>query len=104
MQKKIQPNDQVTYIGNTNFRNEFVPFGIKENDRFSHTYIIGKTGVGKTTLLKNKICQDIQNGKGIAVFDPHGDLAEFVADFVKENRPNDLIYFQTLEWICGITR
>ena len=83
----------ITFFATTNARNTFTPFGIKENDRFSHTYIIGKTGVGKTTLLKTKICQDINKGKGFAVFDPHGDLAEAVIEMVPESRQQDLIYF-----------
>ncbi|MGH1428738.1 MAG: type IV secretory system conjugative DNA transfer family protein [Arenicella sp.] len=67
--------------------------GIKEKDRFQHTYIIGKTGTGKTTLMKIKIKQDIQNGKGIAIFDPHGDLAESVISMIPQHRQKDLIYF-----------
>lgn len=83
----------ITYLGRINFRNQNLRFGIKENDRFSHTLVVGKTGVGKTTLLKNQIKQDIQNGNGIAVFDPHGDLAEEIFTFTKSVRSKDLIYF-----------
>jgi len=85
--------NDITYFARTNFRNQNVRFGIKENDRFSHTYIVGKTGVGKTTLLKSKIKQDINNGKGIAVFDPHGDLAESVINMIPKSRQADLVYF-----------
>jgi len=79
---KKQLKNNVTYIGRTNFRNKNIKFGIKENDRFSHMYAVGKTGVGKTTLLKNMIVQDIKNSNGLAVFDPHGDLAESIVQQV----------------------
>jgi len=85
--------DDITFFATTNARSNYRRFGIKENDRFSHTYIIGKTGVGKTTLIKTKIRRDILKGKGCAVFDPHGDLAESVIEMVPEYRKQDLIYF-----------
>ncbi|KKT61275.1 MAG: hypothetical protein UW55_C0034G0001, partial [Candidatus Giovannonibacteria bacterium GW2011_GWA2_44_26] len=56
-------------------------------------YIIGKTGMGKTTLLENMAVQDIQNGEGMAFIDPHGDTAERLLDFVPKERINDVIYF-----------
>ena len=56
-------------------------------------YIIGKTGMGKTTLLENMAVQDIQNGEGMAFLDPHGDTAERLLDFVPKERINDVIYF-----------
>jgi len=87
--------DDITYFATTNARNTFTPFGIKEQDRFAGTYIIGKTGVGKTSLLKTKIYQDIHKGKGCAVFDPHGDLAEAVMEMIPEHRKHDVVYFNT---------
>lgn len=75
---KKQLKSDVIYFAKTNFRNKSRRVGIKHNDRFSHVYAIGKTGVGKSTLLKAMIAQDIRNGNGCAVFDPHGDLAEAV--------------------------
>lgn len=56
-------------------------------------YIIGKTGMGKTTLLENMAVQDIQSGEGVAFLDPHGDTAERLLDFVPKERVNDVIYF-----------
>lgn len=56
-------------------------------------YVIGKTGTGKSTLLKNLIAADIRNGNGLALIDPHGDLAEDVLDLVPEERIEDVIYF-----------
>ena len=55
--------------------------------------MVGKTGTGKTELLKNMAIQDIQNGNGVAVVDPHGEFAEKMLDFVPSNRVNDVIYF-----------
>jgi len=85
--------DDLTMIGKTNFRGIRKTFGIKTVDRGRHMYIIGKTGMGKTTLLENMIFSDIMSGKGVAVIDPHGDLAESVLNFVPSNRTNDVILF-----------
>ncbi|HOZ16401.1 MAG TPA: type IV secretion system DNA-binding domain-containing protein [Candidatus Portnoybacteria bacterium] len=84
---------EITILGETNFRNQKVKFGIKTKDRRQHVYIIGKTGTGKSELLKNMAIQDIQNGKGVAVVDPHGEFAEKMLDYVPSNRINDVIYF-----------
>lgn len=90
----------ITIIGKTNFRNQETIFGIKDADRRRHLYIIGKTGTGKSTLLENMAIQDIRTGKGVAVVDPHGELAEKLLDFVPRNRINDVLYFNPadLEW------
>ena len=62
----------VTYFAETDSRNKRVPFGIKDADRSRHTYLIGKTGMGKSTVLENMAIQDIENGNGFAFIDPHG--------------------------------
>lgn len=85
--------EKVTYIGKVDFRNKQITFGIKERDRTRHTYIIGKTGMGKSTLLENLAVQDIQNGEGVCVIDPHGSMAEKLLDFIPESRIKDVIYF-----------
>ncbi|WP_293004965.1 DUF87 domain-containing protein [Nitrosomonas sp.] len=82
----------ISFFGRTNARNSHRHFGIKNNDRFSHIYVIGRTGAGKTTLLETLATQDIQNGKGLCVIDPHGDLAERLVLSVPEQRTNDLCY------------
>ena len=87
-----EDNKQIIFFGETNFRNQRRKFGIKTNDRRKHFYIIGKTGMGKTTLLDNMAIQDIQNGNGLGIVDPHGDFAERMLDFVPSNRVNDVIY------------
>jgi hypothetical protein len=86
-------NDQLIILGQTNFRNQKRMFGIRKEDRRRHTYIIGKTGMGKSTLLLNMIIQDINYGNGVAVFDPHGDLVERVLDYIPSRRINETIYF-----------
>ena len=68
-------------------------FGLTAADRSRHCYCIGKSGSGKTTLLKNMIVQDFQNGNGIAVLDPHGDLASELLDFIPRSRADDLVFF-----------
>src|SRR5438874_13009279 len=87
----------ITYFAKTNFRNEAKPFGIKRADRCAHMYIIGKTGTGKSTLLETLIRQDIENGEGLALLDPHGDLVEKVLAAIPENRKDDLIYFNVAD-------
>lgn len=82
----------ISFFGRTNARNSHRHFGIKNNDRFSHIYVIGRTGAGKTTLLETLATQDIQNGNGLCVIDPHGDLAERLVLNVPEQRINDLCY------------
>ncbi len=83
----------ITYFAKTNFRGTDHVFGIKEDDRRRHIYVIGKTGMGKTNLLENMIISDIRAGRGVAVIDPHGDLAEAVLNFIPASRINDVIYF-----------
>lgn len=85
--------ENVTVFGKTNFRNRQVHFGIKTDDRRRHSYIVGKTGMGKTVLLENMAIQDIQRGNGIAVVDPHGEFAARMLDFVPKERMDDVIYF-----------
>ncbi|OGJ50364.1 hypothetical protein A2229_04380 [Candidatus Peregrinibacteria bacterium RIFOXYA2_FULL_33_7] len=85
--------DEYTLLGKTNFRGIYNEFGIKKTDRRRHIYIIGKTGMGKSTLLENMIFSDIQRGRGLAVIDPHGDLAENIMNFIPPWRTNHVIVF-----------
>ena len=66
----------ISYFAETNSRSRFRRFGIRQADRFSHIYTIGKTGVGKSTLLEALARQDLDAGRGFCLIDPHGDLAE----------------------------
>ncbi|MBI5374218.1 MAG: type IV secretion system DNA-binding domain-containing protein [Candidatus Schekmanbacteria bacterium] len=86
-------SNQVTPFAVTNFRDKRVVFGIKKGNRRGHMYVIGKTGTGKSTMLLNMIHADMKTGNGIALIDPHGDLAESVLDLVPESRIEDVIYF-----------
>lgn len=85
---------RITYIGKTNHRNAGILFGIREKDRRSHFYIVGKTGTGKSHLLRNMIFQDICAGRGCALFDPHGDLVSSVRELIPPEREKDLVYLE----------
>ena len=87
----------VTYIARANHRAKLRPFGIRQKDRLSHLYIIGKTGTGKSTLMKNILLQDIRAGRGCALFDPHGDLVEEVLPVAQAERPEDLTHLDATE-------
>lgn len=83
----------ITMFAETTFRNQARKFGIKTDDRRRHMYLIGKTGMGKSTILENMIVEDIVSGRGVAVVDPHGDLAEKIIQYIPSNRINDVVYF-----------
>jgi CxxC-x17-CxxC domain-containing protein len=81
------------YFAETNFRGRKQRFGIKRKDRQRHTYIVGKTGMGKSTLLENLTIQDIRAGHGVGIIDPHGEFAEKMLDFIPQDRIKDVVYF-----------
>ena len=85
--------ENIAVFAQTTYRNEFKKFGIKTDDRRRHMYLIGKTGMGKSTILENMIVDDIRAGHGVAVVDPHGDLAEKIVEYIPSNRINDVVYF-----------
>lgn len=85
--------EKITFFAKTDARGKDTPFGIKAKDRQRHMYVIGKTGMGKSTLLENMAIQDIQNGEGMAFIDPHGSAAEKLLEYVPEHRVKDVIYF-----------
>ena len=99
---RTDPDLRITYFARTNHRNAGVPFGIRQRDRLSHMYVIGKTGTGKSTLLRTMIAQDLRAGNGMALFDPHGDLVSDVRSLVPEGRLPDLTYLNVpdpaLDW------
>lgn len=84
---------EITFFARTSFRNERKKFGIKKKDRRRHFYVIGKTGTGKTAMIKNMAIQDIREGRGVAFVDPHGEAAEELLDFIPSHRINDVVYF-----------
>ena len=85
--------DEINLFAKTNFRGQEKTFGIKIHDRRQHMYVIGKTGVGKTALLKNMALQDIEAGRGIGIVDPHGEFVEEVLEKIPSHRINDVVYF-----------
>ena len=82
-----------SFFGVTNYHNNFDEFGIAREDRRRHLYVVGKSGTGKSKLLELFISEDIKNGEGVAVLDPHGDLVDNVMRMIPEHRKDDVIYF-----------
>ncbi len=93
MGAEIIARKDINVFAQTNFRNQNRKFGIKLDDRRRHMYVIGKTGMGKTTMMENMVLSDIYAGNGVAVVDPHGDFAEKIIDYIPANRINDVVYF-----------
>ncbi|MBI2013830.1 MAG: type IV secretion system DNA-binding domain-containing protein [Candidatus Colwellbacteria bacterium] len=89
---KLGKEKDVVYFGKTSFRNEQRVFGIKRKDRRQHMYVIGKTGTGKSVLLQNLALQDIANGDGVCIVDPHGEFVETILEKVPNERIKDVIY------------
>lgn len=90
---KAADGEELTVLGEALFHGQRTQFGIRLDDRRRHTYVIGKTGMGKSVLLQNMVYSDIHAGKGVAVIDPHGDLVEAVLRFIPKERSNDVILF-----------
>src|SRR5436309_3834451 len=88
----MRSSEDLTRFARINHRKAATPFRTRRADRRSHMYVIGKTGTGKSTLLKTLVLQDIEHGEGLALFDPHGDLAEEVVALIPASRRGDLIY------------
>ncbi len=85
--------DDITLFAETDFRDARRVFGIQHADRRTHMWVLGKTGTGKSTLLKNLIVSDIRNGHGVAVIDVHGDLVNELLDYIPSERT-----WQTALW------
>lgn len=91
--KDLPENRDLTYLGMTTYREEHKLFGIKRKDRRQHVYILGKSGTGKSVLMFNMIIQNIKNGEGVCVVDPHGELVEGVLSAIPKERIKDVVYF-----------
>src|SRR3989338_1164576 len=89
----IKGDPNINYFGASNFRNQNRRFGIRLDDRRRHMYVVGKTGMGKTTLLENMVLNDIYAGHGVGLVDPHGDFAEKILNYIPTSRINDVVYF-----------
>ncbi len=96
------PAGELTVFAQTNFRHMSHKFGMKINDRRYHMYAIGKTGTGKSTLLENMIIDDMREGRGLAVVDPHGDLIKHLLDYVPEERVKDVVMFSPADRLYPI--
>lgn len=83
---------RINFFARTEFKNKTTTFGIKKDDRRKHIYIMGKTGTGKSTMIANMAINDMKNGEGVAVIDPHGDLCDILLDFIPSHRINDVAY------------
>lgn len=91
------PND-ATFFGLTNFRGIQTKFGILREDRRRHLYVVGKSGVGKSKLLETLIINDIKQGKGVCVMDPHGDLIQDLIQYVPQHKVKDIVYFNVSDY------
>jgi len=80
-------------LGKNIFRGQESIVKMTEEDRRRHLYTIGQTGTGKSTLMKAMLRQDIEEGKGICLIDPHGEFAEFALSIIPKNRVDQIIYF-----------
>jgi hypothetical protein len=87
------PTADCRILGETDYRGVHVKYGIKPLDRMRHMYVIGKTGVGKSTFIEGLILADIYEGEGLAVIDPHGELIENVLAMIPEHRKDDVVLF-----------
>src|SRR5579871_4221440 len=89
-------HDKHVYIGHRHEWGGDAPFGIDISERRQHVVVIGQTGSGKSTLLRNLIMQDIEAGRGVALIDPHGDLAAEILEHIPPHRTNDVVYFDPM--------
>jgi len=81
------------FLGNNVYRGDTKPVYVKRDDRRRHFYIIGKSGTGKTTILKTMLKQDLQEGEGCCLIDPHGDFAEGILAHIPRSRADDVVMF-----------
>jgi hypothetical protein len=90
-------DNAITYFAETDSRGKHVKFGIKRADRQYHMAIVGRTGMGKSTLMETLMAADIRAGAGFALLDPHGDTAETIVRLIPPERTKDLVYFNPSE-------
>lgn len=90
-------DDGEVIVGRTAFRSDDRIFGLRREDRRRHVHIVGRTGVGKTTLLLSQLYGDIMRGQGVGLIDPHGDLADTLLRLVPKHRTNDVVLFDAAD-------
>ncbi|KKP65306.1 MAG: hypothetical protein UR63_C0058G0003 [Candidatus Roizmanbacteria bacterium GW2011_GWC2_35_12] len=93
----VDIKQDINFFAKTEFKNKETIFGIKTEDRRKHVYIIGKTGVGKSTLIANMAIDDIRKDRGVGIIDPHGDLSETILDYIPKRRMNDVVYLEPFD-------
>ena len=96
-------DDALTFLGRTNWRGQSRVFGIRQQDRRSHLYVVGKTGTGKSSLLEMMTRQDVIAGNGFALFDPHGDLAERLYAWIPESKRANVVLKRLCASAAGST-
>ncbi|KAF0242486.1 MAG: hypothetical protein FD167_3871, partial [bacterium] len=91
----FKKDEDITPFAQTNYRVTAKPlvFGVKRSDRRYHMFLLGKTGMGKSTLIENLVLSDIYKNESVIVLDPHGDLVEKLLKHIPEHRKSDVIYF-----------
>src|SRR2546423_13869638 len=92
----MEHEHHIAFVGERNQWGANSPFGIGLHERRQHVYVIGQTGTGKSTLLRNLILQDIEAGRGVALIDPHGDLAAEILEHIPSWRTDDVVYFDPM--------
>ncbi len=100
--ERDRPDDTaITYFAETTYRGARRRFGIRRRDRRAHMYLVGRTGMGKSTLLETLIASDIEAGNGLALLDPHGDLAAKATEKARASGRADVIEFNPAEKPLG---
>lgn len=94
---RIAEHPQLAILGTTVFRSQRDAFGILPEDRLKHMLVIGRTGMGKTTLVQQLAISDIRAGRGVAWIDPHGDAIEELLQMIPHHRTNDVILFDAAD-------
>lgn len=92
--------EKTSFFACANHHGSSVLFGIRQTDRLSHMYVIGKTGVGKSTLIETLARQDLEAGRGFALIDPHGDLVERIARDACTEEPERVVYLNAPDGAC----
>ncbi|MBM3283793.1 DUF87 domain-containing protein, partial [Candidatus Gottesmanbacteria bacterium] len=92
-----EEKQEINFFAKAEFKNQMTTFGVKKKDRRKHSYIIGKTGTGKSTLIANMAINDMRNRQGLAVIDPHGDLSEILLNYIPSFRINDVVYLEPFD-------
>jgi hypothetical protein len=90
---------KINFFAKTEFKNKETIFGLKQADKRRHSYIIGKTGAGKSTLIANMAIDDIRKDHGVGIIDPHGDLCDTILEYIPKRRMNDVVYLEPFDMV-----